>query len=193
LDTALHGGCDCVDAMAVNDRICLNIASIGIDACTAYYANRHRFLRGQFGYIAGLFQAFFVAKLPAFAFSIDGGPTKHASCTLAAFANGQYYGGIFRPVPIARNNDGILDVLFVDKLSRLRMLPLIVGYAKGKHVDWDVCHFYRCQNIRIDAEKPPIVLNIDGEIMTVDSLDIRLLPHSVRIAVPKKESEPHAV
>ena len=192
LNIALHGEREDVDALRVNERICLNIASIGIDACTAFYANQRKRLRGQLAYIAGVFQAFFMAKLPEFTYSIDDGPQSHTSCTLAVFANGQYYGGLFRPVPIARHNDGIMDVLFVDKLSRPRILPLIIGYAKGKHVEWDVCHFYRCHHIYLKTDKEPMILNIDGEILTVDHLDVHLLPKCVRVAVPPKGALSHA-
>lgn len=186
LDTALYGERDRVDAMRVNDRICLNIASIGIDACTAYYANRCRIVRGQLAYLWGLLRAFFVATLPAFTYSIDDGPKEHARCTLAVFANGQYYGGLFRPVPIARHNDGIMDVLLVDRLSRPRIIPLIIGYARGKHVDWDVCHFYRCRRIDLQSDEQPMILNVDGEILSAQDLHVQLLPGSVRVAIPEK-------
>lgn len=192
LDVALNGESEKVDAMLLNDHICMNIASIGLDACTAYYANRCRFFRGQLAYIYGLIRALFVAKLPSFTYSIDDGPAEHTSCTLAVFANGQYYGGLFRPVPVARHNDGIMDVLFTDKLSRLRMIPLIIGYARGRHVGWDVCHFYRCHSIHIKSDNGYMILNVDGDILTVDHLDIRLITKCVRVAVPGKGAHPHA-
>jgi len=186
IQIALTGIRETVDVIRVNSRACLNIASIGIDASTAYYANRCKHLRGQFAYIYGLALAFFKAKLPEFTFSIDGGSIQHAACTLAVFANGQYYGGGFRPVPIARHNDGILDVLMIDKLPRLKMLPLMVSYAKGKHVDWNICHFHRCQSIEIHSGCMPLIINVDGEIMVERDIHIQLIPHSLSVSVPPK-------
>lgn len=190
IDIALTGARQRVDAMRVNGRACLNIASIGLDASAAHYAARAKRLRGMGAYLYGLCFAFFLGKLPRFVYSIDGGAPVSAVCTLAAFANGQYYGGGFRPVPFASHTDGIMDVLMVDKLPRLRMLPLMASYAKGKHVDWDICRFYRCRRIFIRAAKDPLILNIDGETSVEETIDIELLPRAVCVAVPGGEDAP---
>jgi YegS/Rv2252/BmrU family lipid kinase len=189
LDIALGNSTQRVDVMMVNDHACLNIASIGLDACSGYYAAKNKVLRGMAAYIYGLAFAYFVGKLPKFSYTIDDGETAHASCTLAAFANGQYYGGGFRPVPFADHTDGIMDVLLVDKLSRLRILPLLASYAKGKHVSWDICHFHRCRRFRLVSDADDVYLNIDGEVTVVKAIEIELIPQAVCIAVPKPEKE----
>ncbi len=184
LETALGETMDSVDVIQINGRSCLNIASVGIDATTAYYTNRSKFFRGQFAYIYGLLKAYFMAKLPKFTYSIDGSEKAHASCTLAVFANGQFYGGGFRPIPFAKHNDGIMDVMLVDKLSRPRILPLIISYAKGKHVGWDICHFHRCLNFTLHADSSPLIFNVDGETITASDFCIQLVPRSLCVAVP---------
>ena len=184
LETALGNNVDAVDVIRINDRACLNIASVGIDATTAYYTNRSKFFRGQLAYVYGLLKAYFMAKLPQFTYSIDGGTSEHTSCTLAVFANGQFYGGGFNPIPFSKHNDGVMDVLLVDKLSRPRILPLIISYAKGKHVQWSICHFHRCQNFKLKSDATPLIFNVDGEIIEASDFNIQLMPRSLKVAVP---------
>ena len=53
---------------------------------------------------------------------------------LCLIANGGYYGGGFHCAPRASLDDGLLELICVDKISRLKFLSFFLGYRKGKHL-----------------------------------------------------------
>ena len=53
---------------------------------------------------------------------------------LLALCNGEYYGGSYRCAPYAIQDDGLMEVSIVKKVSRLTFLRLVGGYKKGEHI-----------------------------------------------------------
>ena len=99
--------------------------------------------------------------------------------------NGRWYGGGFNPVPEAEPDDGLLDVLLVKKVSLLQVSAVIGKYQKGKYADYPaLIRHERCTalTIRCDSES---VVNIDGEALYTDALDISLVPKALRFFYPK--------
>ncbi|MBQ9988255.1 MAG: diacylglycerol kinase family lipid kinase [Clostridia bacterium] len=186
LAIALGNGRRRVDLMDVNGRTCLNICSIGLDSSAGYYADKFkRVLRGMAAYAAGLVIAFVKYKPLEFTMRIDDGPEEKVSATIAVAANGQYYGGGFRAVPFADPSDGVLDLMLVDKLTRLKIIPLLIKYAKGRHTNLPICHFRACHKISISSKSGLFPVNWDGETDRGSEFEIELLPAAMSIAVPE--------
>ena len=61
---------------------------------------------------------------------------------LCAIANCSYYGGGFHAAPSACYNDGILELLLVNKVSRATFLKIVGVYKKGKHIDPETGEVY---------------------------------------------------
>ena len=53
---------------------------------------------------------------------------------MAAVCNGRMYGGGYCAAPLARLDDGLLDVVLVRPLSRLQVPGLLARYRKGAHL-----------------------------------------------------------
>ena len=53
--------------------------------------------------------------------------------TLICVCNGSWYGGSFHPVPDARPDDGLLDVLMVKPVGLLRLATAIGRYKQGEY------------------------------------------------------------
>lgn len=80
----------------------------------------------------------------------------------AAAMNQQYEGGGFKFCPKARPDDGILDVILVEGVSRLKILfclPLAL-FGRLNHIRG--IHFFRCKSIHIHSSVPR-ALHKDGE------------------------------
>ena len=98
-----------------------------------------------------------------------------------------FYGGGFKAAPLAKTNDGLLDVLLVDKVSRKRFLSLVADYKKGLHLDHDtnnviprfsdIMTYKRCKNIKINT---PVYLCADGEITKQASIEISVVPNIIK-------------
>ena len=102
--------------------------------------------------------------------------------------------GGFNPVPEAEPDDGLLDVLLVKKGASLLQVAAVIGkYQKGKYADYPaLIRHERCTalTIRCDSES---VVNIDGEALYTDALDISLVPKALRFFcegayVPQRQS-----
>ncbi len=81
----------------------------------------------------------------------------------AAAMNLRYEGGGFQFCPDAEPDDDFLDLLVVNKISRLRALTVLPLAFPGKHVGKDGVHIVRCKKAKITADAP-LCIHTDGEI-----------------------------
>src|SRR5699024_4428758 len=113
------------------------------------------------------------------------GETVQKDFTLICACNGRFYGGGFNPVPEADPQDGILDILLVDKVSRLTVLGLIGAYKKGKYASLpQKIRHIRTNHLHIHSDHPT-ALNMDGEIRHIQDVDISIAPEKLRFFYPK--------
>ena len=167
-----------MDAIDVNGRIALTIACSGIDARVA--ADVHKYsesplLDGKGSYIYALAVNFLFKGISShWTVELDGEAVE-GDYSLVAVCNGRYYGGGFMPVPEARMNDGVLNALVVQKVSRVTFAKFVGPYAKGEYHKFPhLAHCSTPQVIRIRSQKEDIVTCLDGECMTSNDVTIRL-------------------
>ena len=167
-----------MDAIDVNGRIALTIACSGIDARVA--ADVHKYsesplLDGKASYIYSLAVNFLFKGISSrWTVELDGEAVE-GDYSLVAVCNGRYYGGGFMPVPEARMNDGVLNTLVVQKVSRVTFAKFVGPYAKGEYHRFPhLAHCSTPQVIRIRSQKEDIVTCLDGECVTSNDVTIRL-------------------
>ena len=107
---------------------------------------------------------------------------------LVAAANGRFYGGGYQAAPLARMDDGILDVCRVDKLSRFRIAGFVRFYKRGEHLQTsgiqDVIHYDKCKSVRIQSVRPYRYI-LDGESYLSNDVTVELLPKAFTLSIPK--------
>ena len=167
-----------MDAIDVNGRIALTIACSGIDARVA--ADVHKYsesplLDGKASYIYALAVNFLFKGIGShWTVELDGEAVED-DYSLVAVCNGRYYGGGFMPVPEARMNDGVLNTLVVQKVSRVTFAKFVGPYAKGEYHRFPhLAHCSTPQVVRIRSQKEDIVTCLDGECITSNDVTIRL-------------------
>ena len=178
-----------IDAIQVNDRIALTIACSGIDARVAN--DVHKFsespiLDGKSSYIVALAANFLFKGIGShWTVSLDG-VADEKDYSLVAVCNGRYYGGGFMPVAEARMDDGVLNTLVVDKVSRMTFLKFVGPYSKGGYDRFP--HLARCstaKDIIISSKKKDITTCMDGECITTDYVHIRLADKKLNFFGPE--------
>ena len=185
---ALCGGeVRALDAVDCNGRCCVNICSVGIDArigVDVHKYSRIPLIGGATGYVTSLAVNFFKGITDRLRVKC-GERRFEGEMNLICCCNGGYYGGGFHPVPEARPDDGVLDFLIVKGVSRLAILRVIGGYAKGRYADYPklITHL-RGGDMEIESERE-LVVNVDGEAMYAKRLRLRLLPGALNFIVPK--------
>ena len=89
-------------------------------------------LDGKSSYIVALAANFLFKGIGShWTVSLDG-VADEKDYSLVAVCNGRYYGGGFMPVAEARMDDGVLNTLVVDKVSRMTFLKFVGHYSKGE-------------------------------------------------------------
>jgi YegS/Rv2252/BmrU family lipid kinase len=172
-----------IDTMRVNDRYCINIASVGLDATVAYNAKMLKkvpLISGSLAYFLSIFITLVKYKAYKLNLCIDSEEYKVESL-LIAIANGKYYGGGMKAVPDAVIDDGYLDICMVKNMKLLKILSLLSKYKKGKHVGLKEVTMKRAKKIRIESEEK-LQINIDGEITEGNIIEIEIIPDSLKIA-----------
>lgn len=167
-----------MDVIEVNGRYALTIACSGIDARVA--ADVHKYsesplLDGKSSYIVSLLVNFFFKGIGSHWKVEMDGEEMEGDWSLVSVCNGRYYGGGFMPVAEARMDDGVLNTLVVDKVSRSTFLKFVGPYSRGEYHRFPhLAHCSTAKDIVIDSEKKDIVTCLDGECVTTDHVHIRL-------------------
>ena len=99
--------------------------------------------------------------------------------------NGRYYGGGFQPVPEAEPDDGKLELLLVDKVSRLKAASVIGKYKEGLYKELpELIRHYQARRIVIHCDEEEVV-NLDGEARYGKDVEMRLAEEKLRFFYPK--------
>ena len=95
------------------------------------------------------------------------------------------YGGSFNPIPDAEPDDGWLDVLIVEPVSRLMVAKVIGQYQHGQYRRYpNLILHRRCRSLRIQCPQPSAV-NLDGELLTESDVTFRIAEEKIRFLYPK--------
>ena len=175
------------DLIRCNDDYSINICSVGFDARIGTDVGNYKRLP--------LISGFRAYALSAVVNTIRGvsehyvvevnGETIDGEQTLICACNGQFYGGGFNPVPAADPTDGLLEVLVVRDVSRLKVLQVIGAYKDGKYAQFPhLIRHFRTDHLKIicDGETP---INVDGELRKGNVVDISVAKEKLRFFYPK--------
>ena len=117
---------------------------------------------------------------------VDGEKHHFPKTWFVAVMNQKYEGGGFRFCPDAKPNDGILDVIAVEGMSRLKMLSILPTGFWGGHTRFKGIHILKCKKAVIRCDQPAAV-HIDGESGgTHHGLEVTLEPFQLSVIVPNK-------
>ena len=175
------------DLIRCNDDYSLNICSVGFDARIGTDVSRYKrlpLLHGFRAYAASTVINTIKGIAEHYVIEVNG-ETIDGDKTLICACNGQYYGGGFNPVPEADPTDGIMEVLIVEKVSRLKVAQVVSKYKNGLYKNYPhLIRHFRTDHLRItaDSETP---INVDGELRMGRVVDFRISDKKIRFFYPK--------
>ncbi|MCL2820826.1 MAG: diacylglycerol kinase family lipid kinase [Oscillospiraceae bacterium] len=179
-----------IDLIDCNGRYGINICSVGIDARIGTDVHKYSkipLIGGATGYIVSLVINVIKGVTQKFRVSAEN-INIEKEITLACICNGRYYGGGFNPVPDAYPDDGILDCLIVEPVSRFKVAEIVGRYAKGRFKEFPsiFTHIRGC-GMDIECENE-FVVNIDGEAVYTKKISFKLVPKGLNFVFPAKLS-----
>ena len=176
--------------MRCNEDISLNICSVGLDARIGTDVSNYKrlpLLSGFRAYAASTVVNVIRGVAEHYVVEING-QRIDGEQTLICACNGRYYGGGFNPVPEADPTDGLLDVLVIKKVSRLKVAKVIGKFKNGKYRQLpDLVTHFKTNHLRILCDGPTSI-NLDGELRTAEIVDISIAKEKLRFFYPAKLS-----
>ncbi len=173
-----------LDLGQVGEKIFIGIASCGFDSVANRIANETRVVRGNLVYAYGALRALAGWKPATFEVTLDGGPPRKVTGYTVAAANSRAYGGGMLLAPDASLEDGMLDVVMIEHVPKLRFLRLLPTVFKGEHVKQPNVVIERAREVSISAGRP-FTMYADGDPIDELPVTVRALPRAVRVIVPK--------
>jgi len=181
-----------IDLIDCNGRYGINICSIGIDArigTDVHKYSRIPIIGGATGYVVSLVINVIKGVTQRFHITV-GDMVFDKKITLACICNGQYYGGGFNPMPIAVPDDGILDILIVEPVSRFQVAKIVGRYSKGRFHEFpEIFTYIRGAGMDIECDRE-FVVNVDGEAVYAEKMSFNLVPKGINFIFPGKMQYP---
>ncbi|MEU8524926.1 MULTISPECIES: diacylglycerol/lipid kinase family protein [Streptomyces] len=151
----------------------------GVDAVANHHANASRFLRGAASYYAGGLRAVLAWKPAAYRITIDGVLHERSGYTVVA-ANSGFYGFGRNIAPGASVDDGLLDVVVIQKAPKRLFFAMMNELKTGEHVKRPQIEILRGKEIRIEADRP-LPYGADGEVDATLPVTLRVQPSALRV------------
>ena len=196
LDGQLAGGPVSIDLMQTSLGLSASVCAVGLDAQVANGAaalRRNPVFHGEAAYLLSALRQLCGPIGRRLRFEVDGEVLETESI-LCAVCNTRDYGGGFRAAPLARPNDGLVDLVVVHRATRHKLLQLLGCYKKGEHfADGKIAPgleryliFRRARRLCISVmdRQGPAIATADGECAPVQRLEISVLPRAGRVLLP---------
>jgi YegS/Rv2252/BmrU family lipid kinase len=174
-----------IDVGEANGRRFLCIASCGFDSEANRVANDAKLIRGNLVYAYAAFRTLASWKPAAFKVVIDGGEPFEFKGYSVAVANSRAFGGGMFIAPHAELEDGLLDVITVSDVSKLRYISNLPKVFKGEHIENDEVTEMRGSTVEVSADHN-FAVYADGEHLTDLPATLRTLTRALRVIAPPR-------
>lgn len=190
LEIIFNGRFEYVDGFYINKKFSCMLCGLGFDAQVAHdFAKQQK--RGLATYVKQSTKNFFSAKPYPFEIEMDG-TVINTEAFFISIANSNQFGNNFTIAPQASLHDGLLDIVVVHKMSKLRMIWTVLKqirngqvrmYEDKKYHRNDI-QYFQAKKLRIkNPQEAP--LHIDGDpAPTSLFFEIEIIEKAFRLLMP---------
>jgi len=156
----------------------LNVLGVGFVADVCAWAFQRKGL-GQLSYALGVI--IITASLDHFQLrlTVDGTVYEREGCFVEV-CNSRYTAGNMKIAPEAKIDDGLLDVMLLNRISRLRLLKAFPLVFSGKHLSIPQVEVFRGEHIKVETDQAKI-LTPDGEVFGHTPIEAGVLRQKIRM------------
>lgn len=158
----------------------INLLGAGFVSNVAHRAVRFKRL-GALSYILGVLGEVITLTSTGITLTIDGQRISRDG-VFVEICNSRYTGGNMMMAPEASITDGMLDVIVLNPVGRLRLLRLLPTIFSGTHVNAPEVEVFRGREIRLESEFP-LRLTPDGETFGTTPIDVTIRPGQLEMFV----------
>lgn len=161
LDDIERGESIKIDVIQINEKLCLNVAGIGLDSFVAHSFDRVK-LRGFFPYVWLTMKTFLQLRPVFITIHIDGEEVVSENLFVLTIANTRQFGNNAYIAPEAIPNDGMLDIVLIKPFPKVLGLVFIIRlFTKRINNSKYVRHIKTDKEVIIQSDENRF--HIDGE------------------------------
>ncbi len=176
----------CVDG---GSQWAINVMGVGFDAGVARRVNRRSRLTGGLAAYLMCVAAELASNRPLeVGIAIDG-ERWEGRALLVAIANARSYGAGMMIAPHARIDDGLLDVVLVEHMTRASFVRHFPRVMRGTHLSLPCVRTWRGTEVSIETDEPSPVL-IDGDLKSETPLTVQIAAGRARLWMPGSAEAP---
>jgi diacylglycerol kinase (ATP) len=188
LNIIFAGKASLIDGFMINDRFSCMLCGIGFDAQVAHtFAQQPT--RGLQTYVRVTLRHFFSGKCWPFDIDLPDAQRFQTEAFFISIANANQFGNHFTIAPKARLDDGLLDIVIVKKMNKLRTLLAVLRQVRGGYPvkaapgNGHILYFQTPSLRIVNSQLAP--LHIDGDPQaTAPVFDIHILPKIFQLIQP---------
>jgi YegS/Rv2252/BmrU family lipid kinase len=164
----------------------VGIASAGFDSDANRIANEAPAWLGGLVYVYGALRALVQWRPARFEIELDPPGERHSfSAFSVGAANSKAYGGGMRAAPDAMLDDGLLEVVVLESVSKLAFLTKILPKVfSGTHVREPGVKVFRAREIALGADRP-FTMYADGDPIGELPVRVRALAGAITMLTPR--------
>lgn len=168
-----------------NGLRCINAVGTGIDVDVLKYAYASKNKKKN-KYFSALLKALRHFKYTHFKVSWDGGEEKSFNGMIAALGNGSTFGGGIKMFPTAKFDDGYMDLVVVDYVSKFSMIIAFLKLVLGKAHKIKEATYVKCKSVKFIPEGRMPTIQIEGELYDDVPLEAHIVAGKLKFFLPKK-------
>jgi YegS/Rv2252/BmrU family lipid kinase len=176
-----------IDVGEANGKRFLGIVSVGFDSECNRLANEVTVIRSNLVYVYALFRTLLTWKPARFTIRSESERIRTSGYSISV-ANNSTFGGGMRIAPEAELDDGLLDVITVGEVGKLRFVANLRKVFNGTHIDDEQVQMFRASRVEITASRP-FPVYADGEHLTELPVSVRVLPRALSVLAPPAATE----
>ena len=191
IEAQIDGETVALDLIKCNDSYCANMLNIGFDCAVAKEAakiKKNKFITPGFSYTIGVLKVLFRKIGTPMKIIFDDGEVWEKEFTLTAIGNGKFCGGGYCAAPNADLQDGLCDIVAIDKISKPTFLALVKSYKNGTYLQkpsaLKVISYKQVSHFKMEFQAPLPICN-DGEIKGAKSIEFTVKPCGFNFVIPK--------
>lgn len=172
--------CDIIETIHTAGKLYwANIFSFGFTANVGATRNRKFPNTGTTGYSLAVFYEIQRLSSSLVKMKLDDRYIE-TDATFISINNTRFTGGNMMMAPDAKPDDGLVDVIEVQKMGRFELLKAFPHIFKGTHTTLPKVKSYKAKEIEFSFRGPLDVM-IDGEMKHIQPISMKVLPSAIRI------------
>lgn len=180
-----------VDTIKYNGKYCINLCNIGFDANVAIEMPRFKkipLISNKAAYNMSIIYNFVKKINHKMEILADDKPFYKGDILMCAIGNGiSCGGGGFMVTPLAKTNDGLIDLSVTKSTNRINLGLFVRNFSAGTQYQDPKMKKYilfkKCKKVTVISNKKFALVN-DGEGEYLNKVTMEIVPHSINFIMP---------